>query len=91
MTEGERKCAELLDALGRDSVKRLKWRVMERLHICPASARGRFLTKRRALEYACHLALDAGERASAAAVKSNAEPPFNPGFDMARFRALAGR
>ena len=89
MTGGERKCAELLDALDRDSVRRLKWRVMERLHICPASLRGRLLTKRRALEYACHLALDAGERVPA--VQSNAEPPFNPGFDMARFRALAGR
>ena len=89
MTGGERKCAELLDALDRDSVRRQKWRVLERLHICPASLRGRLLTKRRALEYACHLALDAGERT--AAVKAKAETPFNPGFDMARFRALAGR
>ena len=88
MTEGERKCAALLDALERDSVKRLKWRVMERLHICPASLRGRLLTKRRALEYACHLALDAGERAP---VNTKARPLFNPGFDMARFRALAQR
>ena len=89
MTDGERKCAELLSTLSGDSVKRLKWRVMERLHICPASLRGRLLTKRKALEYACHLALDAGERTAPA--KTKAASNENPGFDMARFRALAGR
>ena len=87
MTGGERKCAELLDALDRDSVRRLKWRVMERLNICPASLRARLLTKRRTLEYACHLVLDAGERAA----NRNVNAEENPGFDMARFRALAGR
>ena len=89
MTDGERKCDELLRALSGDSMKRLKWRVMERLNICPASLRGRLLTKRRALEYACHLVLDAGERA--APVKPQAKTEENPGFDMARFRALTGR
>ena len=89
MTDGERKCAELLDALSADSMKRLKWRVMERLNICPASLRGRLLTKRRALEYACHLVLDAGERTVPASAETKAGE--NPRFDMARFRALAQR
>ena len=89
MTDGERKCAELLRALDADPMRRLKWRVMERLDICPASLRARLLTKRRALEYACHLALDAGERAASANTKAAAGE--NPGFDMARFHALAGR
>ena len=87
MTDGERKCAEMLDALAQDSLRRLKWRVMERLHICPASLRALLLTRRRALEFACHLALDAGERENG---RSKAET-VNPGFDMARFRALAQR
>ena len=88
MTDGERKCAELLRALAGDSMKRLKWRVTERLGICPASLRARLLTNRRALEFAGHLVLDAGERAAA---KPKTKTDENPNFDPARFRALAGR
>ena len=87
MTDGERECGALLSALSGDCMKRLKWRVMERLNICPASLRGRLVTKRRTLEYACHLVLDAGERAA----NRNVNAEENPNFDMARFRALAGR
>ena len=73
---------ELLSSLDRDSMARLKWRVMQRLGICPVSLRALLLTKRRVVACACHLALDAG-----AGPGTGAE---NADFDMARFRALGG-
>ena len=72
---------ELLARLDRDAMARLKWRVMQ-LGIAPLSPRALLLTRRRVIECACHLALDAGAKP-----ESGAE---NPDFDMARFRALGG-
>ena len=76
--------AELLASLGNDPMARLKWRVMQRLGICPVSLRARMMTRRQVLVCACHLALDAGGQTGAG---TGAE---NPEFDMARFRALGG-
>lgn len=77
--------AKLMAALAEDPAARLKWRVMGRLGICPASLRARLLTRRKVLECACHLALDA-EKAKTDAPAAEE----NPNFDMARFRALSG-
>lgn len=74
----------LIAALAEDPMARLKWRVLGLLGICPASALARRMTRRQTLEYACHLALDARGH-------SQGGTGENPNFDMARFRALAGR
>lgn len=73
----------LMTALAEDPMARLKWRVMGLLGVDPASLRALLLTRRRTLALACHLALDAGAGADTVTE--------NPQFDMARFRALAGR
>ena len=75
----------LLERTARDAAGRLRWRVMERLHICPASLRGRLLSRRKALHLACQLVLDADAR-NGAAVQGG----VNPNFDMGRYRRLAG-
>lgn len=67
-----------------DHFARLKWQVLHRLGICPASVRARLLTKRAVLAMACQLILDSGTP-SAAHVRAE-----NPNFDMARFKDLAG-
>ncbi|MCC8156635.1 MAG: hypothetical protein LUF68_06550 [Clostridiales bacterium] len=76
--------ARLLTALEQDSGARLRWRVMERLGICPISLRALLLTRRAAVRCACHLAL------SRAAVQPDAADA-NPAFDPARFEALRAR
>ena len=75
--------AELIAAGKADSYGRLKWQVLRRLGICPASLRAHLLTKRRVLLLACHMILDS--RTSAEATGEE-----NPNFDMTRFRNLAG-
>ena len=72
--------AKLMIALAEDPMARLKWRVMGLLGVNPASLRALLLTRRRVLECACHLALDAGA----------GKTGDNPNFDMARYRALSG-
>ena len=74
----------LLERTSRDLSGRLRWRVMQRLGICPASLRGRLLSRRRAMRLACQLILDAGEADSRAMPVGT-----NPNFDMARFERLA--
>ena len=76
---------ELLERTARDAAGRLRWRVMERLGICPVSLRGRLLSRRRALQLAAQLVLDAGQGAC-----SEAAPCANPNFDMERYRRLTG-
>ncbi|MBR1659916.1 MAG: hypothetical protein IJ705_06325 [Oscillospiraceae bacterium] len=76
--------SELLSRLDSDPLARLKWRVLRRLGIPPLSLTAALLGRRRVLELACHLALDAG------AGQSTGRAGENPGFDMARFRELGG-
>lgn len=76
---------ELLARTARDAAGRLRWRVMERLGICPVSLRGRLLSRRRALKLAAQLVLDAGQ-----ALPGETEPCTNPNFDMERYRRLTG-
>lgn len=72
---------QLLEQTAGDASGRLRWLVMERLGICPASLRGRFLSRHKALKLACHMVLDTqGEHGQTGA---------NPQFDMARFERLA--
>ena len=75
--------AELIAKAEADSYARLKWQVLRRLGICPASLRARLLTKRRVLLLACQMVLDS--RTSAGGTGEE-----NPNFDMARFKNLAG-
>ena len=72
----------LLEQAARDSAGRLRWKVMQRLGICPASLRGRLLSRRGALKLAYQLVLDQQETGGAAA-------GANPNFDMERFERLA--
>ena len=74
---------ELIAAAQADHFARLKWQVLRTLGICPASVCARLLTKRAVLRLACQLVLDAGEVPGGAQTE-------NPGFDMARFKQLAG-
>ena len=74
---------KLIAAAAEDSFLRLKWQVLRRLGICPASLRAHLLTKRRVLLLACQMVLD--NRASAGSAGEE-----NPNFDMARFKNLAG-
>ena len=74
----------LLEQVARDSAGRLRWKVMERLGICPASLRGRLLTRRRALRLACQMVLDQQEKDGVCTGAGT-----NPNFDMGRFERLA--
>lgn len=74
----------LLQRTARDLPGRLRWKVMQRLGICPASLRGRLLSRRRAMRMACQLILDAGDCGGQAPSAG-----ANPNFDMARFERLA--
>ena len=75
---------KLLERTARDSMQRLRWRVMERLGVCPLSLRGRLLSCRRAAAIACQMILDVQQPDGADAYGAN------PNFDMQRFRRLAG-
>jgi len=66
-----------------DAAGRLRWVVLQRLGICPASLRGRLLGRRAAMRFACQLILDGGKDAGA-------QTGTNPNFDMRRYEALAG-
>ena len=74
---------KLIAAAAEDSFSRLKWQVLWRLGVCPASLRAHLLTKRRVLLLACQMVLDS--RTSAGSTGEE-----NPNFDMARFKNLAG-
>ena len=74
----------LLEQTSRDLSGRLRWKVMQRLGICPVSLRGRLLGRRRAMRLACQLILDAGEK-DAYTVQAGT----NPNFDAERFARLA--
>ena len=74
----------LLEQASLDACGRLRWKVMQRLGICPASLRGRLLTRRRALKLACQLVLDQQEKDGACTGAGT-----NPNFDMGRFERLA--
>ena len=72
----------LLERTARDLPGRLRWRVMQRLNICPASLRGYLFSRRRALHFACQLVLDA--RNNGASLQTGT----NPNFDEERFWRL---
>jgi len=72
---------QLLERTAGDLPGRLRWRVMEYLGICPASLRGRLLSRRGALKLACHMVLDTQS--------VSCQTAANPQFDMARFERLA--
>lgn len=72
----------LLEQAARDSAGRLRWKVMQRLGICPASLRGRLLSRRGALKLACQMILDQQET-------DGTGDGTNPNFDMERFERLA--
>lgn len=74
----------LLQRTAGDLSGRLRWRVMQRLGISPASLQGRMLSRRRALRLACQMVLDAPQ--TGAAVQEGS----NPNFDMERFVRLSG-
>ena len=72
----------LLEQAARDSAGRLRWKVMQRLGICPASLRGRLLSRRGVLKLACQMILDQQE-------SNGTGVGTNPNFDMERFERLA--
>ena len=75
---------QLLDIVRQDSYARLKWQVLRRLGLCPASLRARLLSRRSVLRLACQMVLDAG-------AAGGGERWQNPNFDLARFhKYLAG-
>jgi hypothetical protein len=71
---------ELLAETASDSYGRLRWQVLRRLGICPASLRALLLPRRAVLRFAGQLVLDDG-----GAVPSE----VNPNYDPARFQRLA--
>ena len=75
--------AELLERTAKDPAQRLRWRVTQRLGVCPLSLRARLLSRRRAAQIACQMILDAREQSG------TEHAAVNPGFDMDRFRRLA--
>ena len=75
---------QLLDIVRQDSYARLKWQVLRRLGLCPASLRARLLSRRSVLRLACQMILDD-------APSERREWETNPYFDMAGFqKCLAG-
>ena len=74
----------LLQRTAGDLSGRLRWRVMQRLGISPASLQGLLLSRRRALRLACQMVLDAPPVSAPVQVGSN------PNFDMERFLRLSG-
>ena len=76
---------KLLSELDGDSVERLKWLVCRTLGILPGSLGWYLMSGRRAVRYACHMALDARGRTAALEPR---EAGSAAGFDMERFRAM---
>lgn len=70
----------LLQELYRDAPARLKWTVCRYLGIRPGSLAWLLMSRRRALAWACHIALDAAGNGAGA--------DRNAGFDAERFRQL---
>lgn len=81
---------ELLEELAGDSMERLKWLVCRELGIAPGSWGWYSMTARRVLRFACHLALDARERAGFSGGAGDEERETAAGFDLERFRELGG-
>lgn len=71
---------KLLGELRRDAPARLKWTVCRYLGIRPGSPAWLLTSRRRALAWACHIALDAAG--------SGAGTDRNEGFDPERFRRM---
>ena len=71
---------KLLGELRADAPARLKWAVCRYLGIRPGSLGWMLMSRRRALAWACHIALDRAEN-SAGEVR-------NEGFDLERFRQM---
>ncbi|MGN1002557.1 MAG: hypothetical protein ACI4PC_07270 [Oscillospiraceae bacterium] len=73
---------ELLAAVERDPVARLKWIVLQRLGVSPVSWQARFFSGRRAVACACQMILD--QRGASAL------PPetVNGSFDPAKFEEM---
>ncbi len=80
---------KLLDELAGDSPERLKWLVCREVGIAPGSLAWYAMTPRRVLRFACHLALDARERAAFTGGGGD-ERGAAEGFDLERFRELGG-
>ena len=78
---------ELLEELAGDSLERLKWLVCRELGISPGSWGWYSMTARRVIRFACHLVLDARERAEFA---GGEERETAEGFNLERFRELGG-
>ena len=70
----------LLDELRADAPARLKWAVCRYLGIRPGSLGWLLMSRRRALSWACHIALDAAGGGAGA--------ERNGGFDFERFRQM---
>ena len=71
---------KLLGELRADAPARLKWAVCRYLGIRPGSLGWLLMSRRRALAWACHIALDAAE--------DGVGEERNEGFDPERFRRM---
>lgn len=80
---------KLMEKLAGDCMERLRWVVCRRLGILPGTPGWRFMSARRVLKYACHMALDAREN-GARMPGAQRESGSAAEFDMERFRALGG-
>lgn len=72
---------ELLSAVEKDPVGRLKWIVLRRLGVSPLSWQARFFSGRRAVICACNMILD--RRGALTARKAE-----NGSFDMDKFEEM---